>query len=480
MKPRIVRGFLGDNPPTARLYYGIDNRESLRALPEASVHMACCSPPYWALRKYETEPLVWGGDPNHVHIWEEHERHRSTGGDRDYGSYDGAVGRGPGVAVIEHATCPCGAWRGHLGLEPTPEMYVEHLVEIFNEVARVLRPDGTLWVNIGDSFSSGGRQGHGTRVGYKQQTNRGMNGDNDPVRIAPPEHIKPKDLVGIPWMLAFAMRDAGWYLRSDIIWAKGNPMPESVRDRPTRAHEYVFLFAHPESRGRYFYDSHAVRERESSSTAPRRQRADKRAKAGWSEAHFGNPPGGLQGAEATGSRNKRSVWTVNPVPYKGAHFAVWPPKLVKPMVRAGTSEKGACPSCGAPWHRVLGEAVRVEGRGSGAKERKTRRQEGHGRVTDGTSDLGSTIPWQPTVTPTAGWEPGCDCPEHEPVRCVVLDPFSGSGTTGKVALAEGRDYIGLDLSESYEELTEPRILGLRPPVELEGDGGVFDLFGGEE
>src|SRR6185295_11123179 len=130
---------------------------------------------------------------------------------------------------------------------------------VFRECRRVLSDHGTLWVEIGDSYASGNREGHGTRVGYKQQTNRGMNGENDPPRPRDPDGIKPKDLLGQPWMLAFALRADGWYLRSEIIWARPNPMPESVTDRPTKAHSTVFLLS---KQPRYFYDADAIREKQ--------------------------------------------------------------------------------------------------------------------------------------------------------------------------------------------------------------------------
>ena len=212
--------------------------------------------------------------------------------------------------------------------------YVNSLVGVFREVHRVLRDDGTAWLNLGDSFSSGGRTTHGTRVGIKQSTNRGSNGCADSPRPPQPTGLKPKDICGIPWRVAFALQADGWYLRSDIIWAKNNPMPESVLDRPTRAHEYMFLLAKSEH---YYYDSDAVREEAVSDTI--------RSSALHRDTVSTNGNGGSAARSPTGYRNRRTVWTLNSEPFFGAHFATFPTKLVEPCVLAGTSEKGCCPRC---------------------------------------------------------------------------------------------------------------------------------------
>lgn len=423
LEPLILSPGIGDDRPTASLYYGQDVRETLRALPESSVHTVCTSPPYWGLR--------------------------------DYGTGDAQI-----------------------GLENSPDGFVEALVDVFREVARVLRPDGTLWLNLGDSYTSGGRIGHGTRVGYKQQTNRGMDGTNDPVRPPQPPGLKPKDLVGIPWRVALALQADGWYLRSDIIWSKNSCMPESVTDRPTKAHEYVFLFAHPDSKGRYFYDAEAIRE----SANP----ANYRSNPSMREVPPGQTRQGTldarRGDVLCDTRNKRSVWTVNSKPFPGAHFAVWPPDLVEPMILAGTSEHGVCSECGAPWKRVVEKQAtgRVRQRSGGGLGTEVRR-ETHGlEAVKGTFQEG-------VVYVTAGWEPTCSCEGASLIPATVLDPFSGSGTTGMVALNHGRNYIGIDLNPDYLDLAQARIEGRKVPKPTatdgspEGDGGfdVFDLFGSD-
>ena len=254
---------------------------------------------------------------------------------------------GPGIAQCCVTSPPYWGLRdygvaGQIGLEETPEAYVARLVAVFAEVRRVLADDGVCWVNLGDSYSDGGSganartrnqcgglkrgpQGHALRAQSVQRRNDGL---------------KPKDLVGIPWRVAFALQADGWYLRSDIIWAKPNPMPESVRDRPTKAHEYLFLLT---KRARYYYDVDSVRE-----PAPRdrpRRRASNFKKAGATPGADGGRVAGhtMRGAPIIEphplGRNRRSVWTIATRPYPGAHFAVMPPALVEPCIQAG-SRKG--------------------------------------------------------------------------------------------------------------------------------------------
>jgi DNA modification methylase len=320
----------------ARILVG-DAITRLRELSDGSVRTCVTSPPYWGLRDY-------GND-------------------------------------------------GQLGLEPTPQEFVENLCKVFDEVRRVLADDGTLWVNLGDSYAGSGKGGQSAAKRSEnwqpEYANKGL----------VPDGLKAKDLVGIPWRFAFAMQDRGWYLRQDIIWAKPNPMPESVTDRCTKSHEYIFLFT---KNPRYYFDHEAIKEPASAESAARENR-------GRSEGHknangvpgqtahsmhrprFGGKKYGdsedkkfsiYSGNEyvANGTRNKRSVWTVTTKGYKEAHFAVYPPELIRPCVLAGSAE-------------------------------------------------GDT----------------------------VLDPFSGSGTTGEVALTNGRNYIGVELNPEYAALSEKRI-----------------------
>ena len=223
-----------------------------------------------------------------------------------------------------------------IGLEETPEAFVESLVNVFREVKRVLADDGTLWLNLGDSYSSGGRTT--TTV----QTIRGDCGDGAKKATVcrPPviDGIKPKDLIGIPWRVALALQADGWYLRQDIIWSKPNPMPESVTDRCTKAHEYIFLLS---KSPKYFYDADAVREQQSPNTIDdllRRKKTDNKGDHGgtWKDLARNR----ADYVPEDGKRNKRSVWDVSTKPYSGAHFATFPPDLIKPCIMAG------CPAGG--------------------------------------------------------------------------------------------------------------------------------------
>jgi DNA modification methylase len=223
-----------------------------------------------------------------------------------------------------------------IGLEKTPDEYVARLVEIFREVKRALKKDGTLWLNLGDSYAGGGRGGNPDESPHrKQATNTGsvIGVTKNPWPV--PTNCKPKDLVGIPWMVAFALRADGWYLRSDIIWSKPNPMPESVTDRPTKSHEYVFLLSKSQ---RYYFDQDTVRE-----------------PAEW--ARWGNQTckkdyRGIQPIDMDSlndrreqGRNIRSVWTVATAPFSGAHFATFPPDLIKPCILAGAPVGGVVMDC---------------------------------------------------------------------------------------------------------------------------------------
>jgi DNA modification methylase len=236
---------------------------------------------------------------------------------------------------------------GQIGLEVTPDAYIANLVEVFRECKRILRDDGTLWVNISDSYASKGVKQTGRNDAGRNNTNgfTGSNGYGDAGgRIAAGNsgNAKPKDLIGIPWMLAFALRADGWYLRSDIIWAKPNPMPESVKDRPTKSHEYIFLLS---KSAKYYYDNEAVREpfSDDRNGNPRGggNYAKEVTKTGFRNDGDGPIGKGIWNADGniTG-RNKRDVWTVTTKPYKGAHYATFNPDLIKPCILAGAPEGG--------------------------------------------------------------------------------------------------------------------------------------------
>jgi DNA modification methylase len=263
---------------------------------------------------------------------------------------------------------------GQLGLERTPEEYVCHLVELFRELRRVLRDDGTLWLNLGDSYAgSWGSMSHDLSGAAKRA---GMNGRPVTTNV---NGLKSKDLVGIPWRVAFALQADGWYLRSDIIWHKPNPMPESVTDRPTKAHEYIFLLS---KSSKYYYDADAVRERATSDFGKGKTDAVQK----YSHMKRNIAHSGWLGGDGE-TRNKRSVWTVTTKPFKGAHFATFPKDLIAPCILAGA-----------------------------------------------------------------------------PVGGVVLDPFTGSGTTGLVSVELGRSFVGMELNPEYHAMAEARIATAQAPL----------------
>jgi DNA modification methylase len=335
---------------------------------------------------------------------------------------------------------------GQIGLEETPDAYVAKLVEVFREVKRLLRDDGTLWLNLGDSYNGSGGAGGDYGVGGLKEGQPKYPGRN----IAA---LKPKDLIGIPWSVAFALRADGWYLRSDIIWHKPNPMPESVTDRPTKAHEYIFLLS--KSRD-YYYDSDAIKEQ---SVDP--QGSAKRYEAAFfvgpkHEAGGYSPNGAKHTAgikEFDGTRNKRSVWTVTTKPYAEAHFATFPPDLIEPCILAGTSAHGCCAKCGAVWER------QVEYESNGTRKSGNDRALAMGHSANGPTAMMRAGEARTSIT--VGWQPTCTC-NADVVPCTVLDPFNGSGTTGAVSLKHGRKYIGCELNPEYIELAHRRIERSQP------------------
>ena len=376
--------------------------ESMKKLPDESVDMCVTSPPYYALRNYNNNPE-------------------------------------------------------QIGLEPTLGQYIENMVAVFTEVHRILKPHGTLWLNLGDSYNgSGGAGGDYNKGGIKEGQPK-YTGRNEP-------NLKRKDLMGVPWRVAFALQDAGWWLRQDIIWNKPNCMPEPVKDRCTKNHEYIFLLT---KREKYFFDHVAIKE-------PVLEDSLKRAQNSWDSDH---PSTGFHGqgihTEQMGKRfvdpsgrNKRTVWTVNPKPYKGAHFAVYPPDLIEPCILAGSSAHGCCADCGAPYVRVvekkdmgITEAMKVAGANAqGTYEGKDLKDYKPTTMSEQTPRTVKqrTLDAMSKKAVTVGWEATCEC-NADIVPAVVFDPFGGSGTTAGVAIKHGRDAILCELNEEYAELIPARV-----------------------
>lgn len=368
--------------PDFTLYVG-EAGEVLRHLPAESVHAIVTSPPYWQLRDY--------GDD------------------------------------------------AQLGQEKTPHEYVERLVSILREAGRVLRSDGTLWLNLDDSYISAGGQTDSThddrRGSYRIATRAG---DSNRARTT---GIPAKNLAGIPWRVALALQDDGWFLRSESIWHKPSTMPESALDRPTRAHEYVFQLT---KTPRYFFDWYAVRE-PAVSLDPASPSYRPNSVAIAEEGRKAYDAKGNSARDYGSHRLVRSVWTMTPEPFADAHFAVMPTKVADRCVRASTSEFGVCRVCGAPWHRVV-ERTRITRDLLPADHPAARPQVYVGKY----DEIYRENPGQAFAhAESVGWERSCGCVYPSEVPATVLDPFAGSCTTALVCRRLGRRSIGIELSADY-------------------------------
>lgn len=403
------RGRVRNGPFDVPGYAIGDCLDLMRAMEPDSVQMVVTSPPYWGLRDNGTGP-------------------------------------------------------GQLGMEPTPGEYVDRMVGIFREVRRVLRPDGVVFLNLGDCYIAhvNGNQDELRNPGlgpYGVQANRPESRAGDfvrnmasDIRMAPNRRpvagLKNKDLVGIPWRVALALQADGWWLRRDIIWHIPNPSPESVTDRPARSHEYVFLLAKSE---RYFYDCEAVKEPVSGTANPRGTGINRKAREGVAHMSRQNSSYSAAITGLVATRNQRSVWRVPVQPYHGSHYAVYPPRLVEPCILAGSSPY-ACGICGAPWRREV--EVYYEKHRDGGVHRFQRRRDGSGaphRVV--------------RRSRLSGWSPTCEHQDRSG-RCVVFDPFLGSGTTAMVAERLGRHWLGFEQDARCEALIQERVRGVQ--LELTG------------
>lgn len=418
---------------------------ALKTLPSSSVDCIITSPPYWGLRDYGIEPTDWPAC---------------------------AYAPMPGLDKITvRAETSC------LGLETTLHAFLAHLVLIFEECRRVLKPTGSCWVNMGDGYCSnaGGYDASGSRgetadKNISKGTQRSVVKDKQ--RMSKLGELKPKDLIGQPWRVAFALQAAGWYLRQDNIWHKPNPMPESVRDRATKAHEYVFHLTKSE---RYYFDLEAWSEKASEGTHARLAQ-NVQDQIGSPRAHAGGKTNGNMKAvcrktlaehdgmiKNNGSmdaalaimpltRNKRSVWTVPTVAYSEAHYATYPPRLITPPMLACTSAKGCCEACGKPWQRIVEktDVANPAHKGSRFDQGKTAARPAHGVDT---TQQGERYLKQPTDT----WQPTCECADRSVRAPIVLDPFGGSGTTAQVALEHGRHAILIERGPHNVALIHKRL-----------------------
>lgn len=332
-----------------------------------------------------------------------------------------------------------GIGEGELGLESTPQAYIAAMVQVFREVWRVLRPEGTLWLNMGDSYNAAGRNGHGTRIGYKQGTNRASATGQDACRPTSPR-LGEKQLLGMPWRVAFALQADGWVLRSDIIWDKPSCMPESVQDRPTRSHEYVFLFS---KQARYFYDAEAIREPGMTGYSTRSTHLYSRAReADPRDARGKSMTGQPHADDPTHGRNARTVWIIPSEPFSGSHFATFPSALVRRCLLAGAPTQ-VCAACGAPWVRETAHTFRPM---TDRSPEKLARASGRKGIDASRNDAMQLRGYSDVAT--LGFAPPCTCTAAS-VPATVLDPFCGSGTTLLVARELGHHAIGLDLSSPY-------------------------------
>lgn len=411
--PAIVDGVV----PTVMLMAG-NAIDRLRDLPDKSVHCICTSPPYYCLRSYLDKD-----DP---------------------------------LKAFE------------IGQERTPTDYIAKLVAVFAECRRVLRDDGTCWIVIADSYARNPARGikfekksDNTYIYNRQQVVEQY------VRTSIPPGLKEGDLIGIPETLFLALRDDGWWVRSRVSWTKNSVMPESIKSRPSSAHETVLMLTKGMD---YFYDIHAVAE-PSTSDHPSGNGFKRDARVSYQETD-GSPRGqDEQWTDVGGTRQLRNVWMINPEPSREIHFAMFPTRLASRCIQASTSKFGCCPLCGAPYRRIVEkttpDAAHQAACGadlSGGYAGTSVKDYATANAQDASATKARILVGM-KVKRTVGWERTCRCPETAlpPTPALVLDPFSGAGSTLLSAVRLGRDAVGIDLHPDYhtsiaaKRLADPKV-----------------------
>ena len=523
---------------------------TMQSFPSDSVDLVVTSPPYWGLRDYGVETVrVWGGFPECEHEWVKTPppRQRNEADIKDPTSKQATM-RGTNYNAQEGNICAhCGAWRGSLGLEPHPQLFIDHLVEICREVKRVLKPSGTFWLNLGDTYCSSGKWVN-KELGDIGKQNRSVEGGSVDAysmrgKLKPDGGwIQPKQLLMIPARVAIALQDDGWILRNDIIWHKPNHMPSSVKDRLTCAYEHLFLFAKAR---RYYFDLDAIRVPhsypETFGSRPdlgkagdtqyamspgkrignikgknpgdvwdiedrkltKHDRAVDRTNRSYTDplhAKEYHPKGKNPGDVLSGSKyleqdhphsirvkgghtgdythpkgkNPGDLWRIQTTPFPGAHFATFPPKLIKPIIKAGCP-RWICSRCGKPRTRITMR------KGQPPKIGKSKRGEAidfTGSDTHRKSGQAyqNWLDENPKIT--VGWS-DCGC-EADWVGGIVLDPFAGSGTALRVSRRLGRGFIGIEINPEYAAMCERRVRSdaYQPPPE--GVQPLTEIFDNEQ
>ncbi len=461
-----------------------DCREVMKTFPDDCIDLVVTSPPYWGLRDYGPETVqVWGGLPNCDHEWgeslpvtspsntnigfEKRSRENFRGG----GHKPNAIAKKHRPSDAGKFCSQCGAWFGGLGLEPHPQMFIDHLVEICREIRRVLKPTGTFWCNLGDSY-------YGSHAGkIPQAKNPNVKIPEPPSGKADGNWLQPKQKLMMPSRVAIALQNDGWILRSDIIWHKPNHMPSSVKDRLTTAYEHVFLLVKARH---YYFDLDSIRKPFSKGTFLRIRQPNIQNQPGGPKtlALRGESPDSgnasrpidmaqelsrkIAEGKITG-KNPGDVWSIPTHPFPAAHFATFPPTLIEPIIKAG-SPRWICSKCGKPRVRIT-EPTPAYAKKLGKSVHNHKDDLKRGMRYDNVINAEYVTTGYTDCSCGEGWNPG-----------VILDPFCGSGTALRVARRLGRRFIGIDIVPEYVEMSNRRIRAEKYSSPPEGVPSLVELF----